>query len=351
MVKGRLQKTAEGLEYTRKILVNGVWIAIFIVVLSAIGWYLLQSGQSAKEERGVDQVETIKPAPPSVNWEKVDASVAMVLQEARGKARDHADRELKKWFDSLLTRVDDSFLDWYFSYWTQQMLGLQGLYQYGVHHVLKEQPTASEKLTEEIQEEFSTRVLQPQIAQRVLERIVNETATIYIDVLTKGLDDIPATYSISEAEWENYLQDIAITAESTDGSRQTPLSLKALTVSGTGGVVVLATNLKTVMAKSGSKVLGKSAGKAVSSMATKTGGKVVAKAGSKFLGVIVGFGVLVWDVWDHNTTERENRPFLRLAIADYFRELQSLLLDDPEYGIMSTFLKLEKQVAENRLPQ
>jgi hypothetical protein len=62
------------------------------------------------------------------------------------------------------------------------------------------------------------------------------------------------------------------------------------------------------------------------------------------MGTIVGVGVLVWDIWDHNKTKKENRPILRQSLTDYFMELQDILLHDPEDGIMTTFNDLEKQV-------
>jgi hypothetical protein len=247
-----------------------------------------------------------------------------------------------------MDRVDNSFLDWYFDYWTQQTLGLIGLWQYGVHYVIKEQPTASEKLTEEIQEEFSQRVLRPQIAERVIERIINETARRYLETLQRELSEIPKTYTISKAEWDSHLQGIAITTQGTEGNRQTPLTLKTLAVSGAGGVVLLAGQMKTLLGKVTGKVLAKSSGKAASAMAAKTGGKVAAKAGGKFLGTIVGFGVLAWDVWDHNTTKKENRPILRQSLQDYFKELKVILLDDSEVGIMATFYEFEHNIVSER---
>jgi len=349
MTKGKLQKTAENLEFTRRILTNGIWVILLVIILAAIGWYLVQKNLAVElkeDSRAAEESSSVKPVVPAINWGEVDTALAGVLQDAREEARQYAEAELDIWIASLMERIDESFLDWYFSYWTQQMLGLKGLYQYGVHYVIQKQPTASEKLTEEIQEEFLQRVLRPQIAQRVLERIINETATRYILVLKVGLNEIPQTYSISRADWQSYLEDIAITTKDSEAARQTPLTLKALTVSTTGGALLLAGSIKGLVTQAGSKVLTKSSGKVASSMAAKTGGKVVAKAGGKFFGTIAGFGVLIWDIWDHDATERENRPFLRNSLAEYLGELKSILLDDPEYGIMATFSSMEHEIVE-----
>ncbi len=345
MARGGLKKTADNLEAIRRILTNGIWIAIVLVVLATLGWYLTQSRLGEDEGRLTEITDkVIKPVRPPIQWDEVDQALVAALSASRGSARLYAETEVDLWVAGLMERVDNSFLDWYFNYWTQQTLGLLGLWQYGVHYVIKEQPTASEKLTEEIQAEFAQRVLRPQIAERVIERIVNETARRYIDALQSEVDEIPQTYNISKAEWHNHLEDIAITAQGTEGNRQTPLTLKALTVSGAGGVVLLAGQMKALLGKITGKVLAKSSGKAASAMAAKTGGKVAAKAGGKFLGTIVGFGVLAWDIWDHNATRKENRPLLRQSLQDYFSELKVIILDDSEFGIMATFYEFEKKI-------
>ncbi len=346
MAKKGLQRAADDLESIRKILTNGIWIAIIIIVLAALGWYLAQSrlGENVvKIEEAAEKVTKV--VAPEIQWDEVDQEIISALMASRQSARIYAEAEIDLWMAGLMERVDTSFLDWYFGYWTQQSLGLQGLWQYGVHYVIKEQPTASEKLTEEIQEEFSQRVLRPQIAQRVLERIVNETARRYIDTLQQQLDRIPQTYTINKVEWESHLEDIAITARGTEGNRQTPLTLKTLTVTGAGGVLVLAGQMKVLLGKITGKVLAKSSGKAASVMAAKTGGKVAAKFGGKFFGTIVGFGVLAWDIWDHNVTKKENWPLLRQSLQDYFLELKMILLDDSEFGVMAIFLEFEQNFA------
>lgn len=348
MAGNRLHKLADLLESVRRILTNGIWIGIVIIVLASLGWFLAGS-DFADRDGGVSRSDSrsVKKAHPAIDWQLVDQDLAAALRQARRDARAYAESELDIWIESMMERVDSSFLEWYFSYWTQQVLGLKGLYQYGVHHVLETQPTATTKLTEEIQEEFSARVLRPQIAQRVLERIVQQTAEMYVTTLVDRLDTFPETYEIPRPVWQEYLEDIAVTAEQSDGGRTTPLTLKTLTVTGAGATVLLAGKMNVMLSKIGTKVMTKSSGKLASTMAAKTGGKVVAKVGGKFFGTIAGFGVLVWDLWDHAATKRENRPLLRASLQDYFQELKIILLDDPDYGIMSTFLALEADIARN----
>jgi hypothetical protein len=344
MARGKLQKIAESLESIRRILYSGIWIVILLILLAALGWFVLQwqLDTSGRKSSSISS-KVVKPIRPPIDWREVDKALAASLQSARQEARDYADGELESWTAAMLSR-SDGFLDWYFSYWTQQLLGLKGLYQYGVHYVLKSRPSASEKLTEEIQLEFSQRVLQPQIAQKVIERIAAETADRYVAVLQQELVEVPEAYGVGRAEWQSYLEDIAITVGTSAGGRRVPLTLKTLTVSGVGGTALLAGHMKGMVSEAGSKIMRTSSGRAASLLAAKTGGKVAAKVGGKFFGTITGVGVLVWDAWDHTANERENRPLLRRSLEEYFVELKMHLLDDPEFGLMVPLHQFEEEI-------
>lgn len=317
-----------------------IWLIIVVVVLAGIGRYF---GLKNAEETASIQVRE-KPIVQSLSWTEVDQAIVTAITEARKTTEVFASQKIDKWINNLMTRVDTDFLEWYFSYWTQQILGLEGLWQYGVNSFFENQPTAAEKLTEEIQEEFSKRVLRPQIAELVLERIVRDTAELYVAELRKHLDVVPTKYKIPHADWDRYMEGIALTTYGADGNRETDITLKALTLTTAGGTVLLVGKMKFLIGKLSSKIMVKSAGKAAAKIATKTGAKVAAKGGGKFLGPIVGIGVLAWDAWDHNNTKKENRPILRQSIADYFLELKDILLNDSEAGIMVIFNDLERQV-------
>jgi hypothetical protein len=314
-----------------------------IVILASMGRYLIFTGSQdhSSQSRHANTEKVLKPEIP---WHEVDKAVSAALKEARASAESYASSKLDTWIETLMVRVDEDFLTWYFSYWNQQVLGLKALWNEGLEFFFENQPSTAEKLTAEIQEEFAKRVLRPQIAELELERIVGDTAHHYASELQKHLKTVPATYNIPKAEWNRYLEGIAITAYNTDANRETPISLKAFTASSAGGAVFLAANMKALLGKFSSKIAMESGGKAASKMAAKTGGKVAAKAGGKLLGPIVGIGIIVWDIWDHNATKAENKPILRKAIQDYLKEVKNILLHDSETGVMASINDLERQV-------
>jgi sensor domain CHASE-containing protein len=66
--------------------------------------------------------------------------------------------------------------------------------------------------------------------------------------------------------------------------------------------------------------------------------------GGKSLGAIIGIGIIIWDVWDHQQTKKVERPRLRQAITDYFAEVKRSLLHEPESGVMSVLQAVEGNI-------
>jgi hypothetical protein len=325
-----------------------IWAIICLIVISCLGYYLVAKDRSS-----------IWPAPGSGGsrpkselvpqvYAELDKEVEQAIGRARRQAREQASRELDQWTAELRQRVPD-FADWYFGYWGTQLRGAKALYDEVVHWIDSGQPTAAEKMTEEFQKQFAIRVLQPGTSQMRLERIQREALTTFLNNLKGHLDKIPEKYEISPADWDNYLAEISQQESGIEGGRNAPITLKVLYASAAGGTVVLASKalklLKTGLGTSvGAKVSSKLAGKVGGKLATKTGGKVAAKFGGALVGEIVGVGIIIWDVWDHVTTVRENRPILINSINGYLDEMKRSLLDDPETGVMSPVLQVERQL-------
>jgi hypothetical protein len=332
-----------------------IWGSIGIIIIATLGRFLHTKSQAPTADPTQEQPETeiLKPIP----WHDVDEDIVLALQTASGSAKAYASKELAQWTVGLQQRIDDDFLKWYFSYWQQQWMGLKAMgYWIADHKIIErmvgEQPNMAERMTEEIQEEFSKRVLRPQIAQLRIERIADSTIQVYVQELSRNLTTIPEKYQLSQSDWERYLNDIALLTENVEGNRDVSISLKTVAATGVAGGTVAAVKvtkmLKPMIAKIGTKMTTKAsatgAGKVAAALASKTGAKVGAKVGGKFLGAIVGVGVIIWDVWDHRHTKKIEKPILRENLADYLTELQHSLLHEPGTGLMSIVHELEGNV-------
>jgi len=330
-----------------------IWGMIGIIILAGVGLYFVSSGTGKRGDtqqiRKPPTEQTFKTRP---QYEKLDQALREALTTARKAAKDDALAKLDHWVGELRKRVDDNFLDWYFGYWNTQIRGIEAIYYEAMHWMDGDRPRAAEKITEEIQEQFAVRVLQPRTAQIRIERIAQDAVESYVTVLSSELKRVPEKYGIPQSHWERYLSDMAGDTSRVEGGRTVPITLKALYVSGAAGAAVAVSQVIAYLGPKmavgfGGSAAAKVASTAVGKMAAKTGGKVAAKIGGKFLGPIVGVGIIAWDFWDHNRTVSENRPILRKNLFDYLDEMKLSLLDDPQTGIMAVVDGLQKEILES----
>lgn len=330
---------------------NLTWIITLLVVLviaAGLGRYLIAVSHSKTSNpvRMADQRS--EPIKPQIPWHQVDKDIRSALESAHADAEEYASKKLEKWTDELMVRVDEDFLPWYFGYWQQQWMGLQGLWYWSWDKLWNEKPTMVENITENIQREFAARVLRPEIAQMQIERLARETVETYIQGLQTRVTQIPARYNIPQGEWERYLEGISHTTQDVEANRSTPINLKLIAGAGMFSSVkvvgLLSSSLKPLIAKIGTKISAKSATKVASKVAVKSGAKVAAGAGGKMLGPIVGIGILIWDVWDHYSTKAEQQPIMRRNLNDFLVEMRTDLLKNPEAGILAVIDSIEGQM-------
>ena len=324
-----------------------IWVAVILIVIIPLlgrGFIAGSLPDLAKSPDSNNPVVTIDKTLPNSN--DIDNAIATAIREAHTNAQRFASEQLDQWVDNeLMTRVDTSFLDWYFNYFNQKKMEFSTpfiwLSSAVTHWIDTNNPSPGQKvaenLTEDFQTEFAKRVLRPKIAQLTLERITRETINLYVSELSNNISSIQTFYKIPQGQWERYLGDIAVTIRDGEGNSSN-LSLKVLV----GGSTYLAAKaMLPIVTKVGSKVAVAFAGKATAKMATKTGGLVAGKIGAEFLDPIVGIGIMVWDFWDYHHTVTVERPILREAIRDYLKEVKASLLDNSETGIMAAIEQLE----------
>lgn len=322
------------------LLSKSLWIVIILLVLAALGRYIPR-----REHTPIHTSRQSKPVVQQTDWAHVDREIVAALATSRAASEEFASRALDDWTVKLMDRVDKEFLDWYFGYWNQQVLGLKSLYYSTTHAVGMHGLTAAAHITEEVQEQFARRVLRPEIAQKELENLTRDIVSHYVASLQNDLRALASRYRIPQVDWEAHLEAIAAMTAHTEGGRDVALSLKALTTSSAAGMVVVGKALTPTLQALGSKVSASLAGRAVAKMATTTGEKVAAKAGGRFFGPIVGIGIIIWDIWDHQATAAANKPLLRRNIHDYVQEVRKQLLYDTESGVMSVVYELEKNIS------
>ncbi|WP_013325287.1 hypothetical protein [Gloeothece verrucosa] len=334
-----------------KSIIPFLWLAvILIVIIPLVGKFFISTSSNPPAN-----LKPPKPAQEVVitipNQNEIDQALVTAFQAARTEAKNFAQKELNTWVDELMTRVDNSFIPWYFNYFNQKWIEFKTPFIYlqsaVIHQINNNQPSpnqvVAEKLTEKVQTEFAKRVLRPKIAQLQLERITRETSNQYLEAIKKNVSNIQTRYHIPQGEWENYLDDIAITITDTEGNISN-LSMKVILG---GSTYLLAKAIIPSAAKIGSKLALSLAGKSSAKLAAKTGGTVAAKLGVEFLDPIVSIGIIVWDLWDYNHTVQVEKPILRVAILDYLQEVKNALLDNHQDSIMSAIEQLQNSIIKS----
>lgn len=330
-----------------------IWaIVILIVIIPLIGQIFIGKAFSHKSvtpetNHPVEIVEEHL-----IDWSKVNEAMKVTLDNAYQSAEDYATRELDIWIDELMNRVNGSFLDWYFGYFNQKQIEYKSLFvqlSASTTHLLNpNNPTPDEKvaeaITEDFQKEFAKRVLIPQTSQLRLERITQQTVKHYLDELRGNINNIPVSYQIPQADWERYLNEIAITINDTEG-KISNLSLKVL--AGGGSYLALKPLIAPLVLKVGSKVVAKMASKAGAKVATKTGAALSGKLGAAVLDCTVGVGIILWDVWDNNHTAYVEKPILHDNLAAYLQEVKISLLNNYENGIMAVVDQIQSKIVRN----
>jgi hypothetical protein len=328
-----------------------IWaVVIIIVIIPLVGKALIavDSSPGKTGDPGKNPSKEISVVIAPQIPKDIDQALVTALSNAHSQSESFASEQLDKWVDELMLRVDDSFLDWYFNYFNQKKMELSTpftwLHSAVAHWTNKNNPppgqAVAEKLTEDFQTEFAKRVLRPKIAQFELEKITSDSINVYVAELGKNISNIQSSYKIPQGDWERYLGDIAVTINDTEGNISN-LSLKVLTG---GSTYILAKAMIPAVTKVGSKIAVSFAGKAGAKMAAKTGGVVAGKIGAQLLDPIVGIGIIIWDLWDYNHTVAVEKPILRNAIYDYFKQVKISLLENPENGIMVAVNQVENGI-------
>lgn len=307
-----------------------------------------------------------QPVIQAVDLSRLTPDVRQAVENARMDGLQHARAELESLHGEMMQKVDSRLLDWYFGYWTQQRLGLSYAYTSGKNWVASlvvdvDPEEAGRTLQTEIAREFELRVMPGPILEQHLQRIAQQSVTVFVRSLQEHLQDIPKRYQVPSAQWEEYLERITFMIGGTQASRSVPLTLKALSagvvLSGASVTAALAPyvtaqfaqNMAMAGASRASGALVGSVGRrAATTLSRQVAARGLATGAGSWGGALTGGVALValvaWEAWDHQSTVAENRPLLRNNI-DHFLQLYESGLVEPHGMIGNILHDLERQIA------
>ena len=307
-----------------------------------------------------------QPVVQAVDLSRLTPEVRQAVEKARMDGLQHARAELESLHGEMMRKVDSRLLDWYFGYWTQQRLGLSYAYTSGTNWVASlvvdvDPEEASKTLQTEIAREFELRVMPGPILEQHLQRIAQQSVTVFVRSLQEHLQDIPKRYQVPSAQWEEYLERITFMIGGTQASRSVPLTLKALSagvvLSGVSVTAALAPYVTAQFAqnmamagasRASGALVGSVGGRAATTLSRQVAARGLATGAGSWGGALTGGVALValvaWEAWDHQSIVAENRPLLRNNI-DHFLQLYESGLVAPHGMVGNILHDLERQIA------
>jgi len=280
------------------------------------------------------------------DWSEVDRYLIEAVRTAHDSTEEFATYELDRWLDDLMQKVDDRFLNWYFSYLHQKKMEFSAPFtwlflagDYALNRFRSERDKKlnpdrayQEKLIADFERKFNQLVLDPEAGGKYLRELAARVGRNYASALGMKFAQVKSTYQIPDGDWERYLNDLATLVYDT-GNSKSSLSPESLT----NEVLIVST------AAIGGKIALTFAGKAAAKIAAKAGGAVAAKV-TQVLDPLLGIGIVIWDLWDYNRMVAASRPLLRENISDYLQEVKMSILYAPENSIMAAIETVEQEI-------
>ena len=326
-----------------KVLLAAVWTLIVIVVWVGLVWPNIHPSEVVARQRRAGEI----PVRAVINREVIAADILAAVDAAKAKAMTHAAGDLTAWTAELAASAEDDFVPWYFGYFTQQALALEGLYNQVRNLFVKDGPSAADAVRKRIDREFAARVLSPEMADRRYERVVRDAVSLFVEDVRVRVAAIPVKYNIPASEWQSYIADAGGILGNVEGNRSVRLSVKAATVPVAAGTVVAgkvcAEFCKNVVSRMSAKLAGTTA-EVLAPEAGAAAGESAAVCGEGLAGPVIGLAIAGWDVADHYYTAHENAPVMIENIKKLLAELRETLLNDPVTGVKGVLNTLEDKI-------
>lgn len=286
----------------------------------------------------------------STDWYQVDKELIDAFRKVHDSTEEFASEELDDWVDNLMRKVDDSFLNWYYSYFNQKAMEFGVPFAWLTFNIdflnlFKQEDEADlnatqilqKRMLEDLQNKFSELVLSPEEAQTTLSKLTERVVRYYASALGMQLATIKNSHKIPDVEWEKYLNTLASLVYDT-GSSNNSLSAESMT-----------SNLATKSIIAGTTVIGSKlalnfAAKAAAKIAAKTGGAIATKVAAQLIDPFLAVGILIWDTWDYSNMVNKSRPVLRQNILEHLNEVKLSILDSPENSIMAAIEEVEYKI-------
>ncbi|MBG0749108.1 MAG: hypothetical protein I4E98_21400 [Planktothrix agardhii KL2] len=291
-----------------------IWtLVILLVLLPLVGRFIMSQALAAE----LNSPPSLEITQNMVSFWDNQKVIKKAHDQAYEEAKEYAKQELDNWEQELILKIDNDFLNWYFSYFNQKKQEAEVFFQYLGEIVITQgnqsivNDRIEKRIHDNINRQFARLVVDPNKANEKFQGIVIDTTELYLKKLSEALENVPKTYnSISQTDWNQHLDTIKIRLDNEQGGEALPVKL----FGAYGGTKILAT----LAASAGSKV---------------AAGFIASKVAS-MIEPAVAVGLIAWDYWDYTNGVEQNKPRLREDLVESLHDIKKILLSDRNFGVM-----------------
>jgi len=285
-------------------------------------------------------------------WRAVEEKIFAASVHARHEAAAYARVSMDEWRVRVRQRIGQDFIPWYSGYWTQQWIAARvAWYQLAY---TEGEVTPEERLVSYLQEQFTSRVLEP-VSDFVDPRHVMEEATAgYVRELKTRLEPLAFEYRIPVAVFNAYLDTIpAIVVQALPLQDATLLEVLQATqlsevpaygsllaqieaINGTAGPAASQDRLNAVARRAVTRLVG--------TLAVRGGATAASTLVGGFWGVLISAGSAAWGVVEHDNDNPALQAQLRENLEAALDLMWQELVEDEEAGVTAAVHHLSTQI-------
>ena len=295
-----------------------------------------------------DQLYHVQPE----TWRAIDKQILTASVHARHESEAYARVVMDEWQWRVRWRIDEFFIPWYSSYWTQQWI-ISKVAWYKLQHAEGE-ATPEERLISYLQEQFYEQVLEPVSSFVDPHAVMEDAAAAYLFELTVQLDQLPLEHRIPVATFNQHLESIPAIVVQTgllqDASLYEVLhtaDLPALpayvallrqivAVNGTTGTTPSPDRLQTVARTAVTQLVG--------TLALRGGSTAASTIAGSFWKVLISAGTAAWGALEHDHDKPEIEAQLRENLDAALDGIWKDLMEDQQGGVTAVVHHMSTQI-------
>lgn len=256
------------------------------------------------------------------------------------------------WRERVRRRIEDVFIPWYSSYWTQQWISTKVSW-YQLQYAEGE-ATPEERLVGYLQEQFYVQVLEPVNSFVDPHAVMDDTTDRFVRELESRIERFPLEYGIPVDAFNQHLRTIPAIVVKAVPPQNASLHevLQAADLSAVPAYAALLAEITSSNGGAGEtppsdrlrEVARRAVTKLVGSLALRGGATAASSLVGGFWGLLISAGSAVWSVMEHDQDKPQMEVQLRENMDAALEVMWQNLVEDPRGGVTAVVNHISAQI-------